>query len=112
MACIFEVEAWFHRGVTLETIAQARPFLTRARALDPRMSTLIVSDAAACALELRFGPSLLILLRCLLPQKLRRRAVAVAPDYAEGLRYAIGLVLTFTKRSAQGVAAFGPGRWR
>jgi tetratricopeptide (TPR) repeat protein len=92
--------------VTPETIAQARPFLTRAQALDPENVYAIVSDAAACALAAALGPSSPDTAALLAAaEAAAAKAVAVAPDYAEA-RYAIGLVLTFTKRSAQGVAAF------
>ena len=106
MDLYFRGRAWLHRGVTPETIAQARPFLTRAQALDPENVYAIVSDAAACALAAALGPSSPDTAALLAAaEAAAAKAVAVAPDYAEA-RYAIGLVLTFTKRSAQGVAAF------
>jgi tetratricopeptide (TPR) repeat protein len=106
MDLFFRGRAWLYRGVTPETIAEARPFFARARALDPENVYAIVGEAAACAFAAALGPADRDIATLLAAAEIgAAKAVAVAPDYAEA-HYAKGLALTFTKRSAQGVAAF------
>jgi TolB-like protein len=106
MDLFFRGRAWLHRGVTPETIAQARPFFARAQALDPENVYAMAGEAAGCALAAAMGPSRRDIAALLAAaEAAAAKAVGFAPDYAEA-RYAMGLVLTFTKRSAQGVAAF------
>jgi TolB-like protein len=104
MDLYFRAAAWFHRGSSSENMAHARPFLARAQALDPSNVYAITAEAIAYALTALGNYTVDSVALLSAAEAAAARALAIAPDYVAA-QYAMGLVLTFTKRAAEGVAA-------
>ena len=93
-----------HRGVTRENAAYARAFLERAVALDAGNVDAIAAEAIACFFTAVGSYSAGSVALFALLRAAAVKALTVAPDYAMA-HYAMGLVLTYTNRAAEGVAA-------
>jgi tetratricopeptide (TPR) repeat protein len=89
--------------MTRENIARARSLLERALALDPRNVDALSAEAMACAVTAStFSIDRVALFAA--AEAAAAKALMIAPDHATA-HYAMGLVLSFTNRAAQGVTS-------
>jgi len=103
MDLYFQGLAWRNRGLTPEFIARARDYFLRALELDPEnvgaLINLAYIDFSARFAGLRPEPSEFLASA----EAAARKAVALAPN-SPGAHAALGMVLAFTRRPADGVA--------
>jgi tetratricopeptide (TPR) repeat protein len=103
MDLYFQGLAWFNKGFTPESVAQARSFFDRALTADPDNVDALVGSASAEALAAaEFFVSDLSAVFAAAEAKLTR-ALSSVPDHARGHMW-LGLVEIFTKRTAEGIA--------
>jgi TolB-like protein/class 3 adenylate cyclase len=98
----FQGLAWFNKGITPESIAQARSFFDRALAADPDSVDALIGSARVDVFETIFfvtDPSAAF---AAAEAKLTK-ALSSAPDHARG-HTTLGIVYMLTKRAAEGIA--------
>ena len=99
----FQGLAWLNKGLTPDTVAQARGFFDRALAADPgNVEALIGSarvDVAAGANSFVSDP----MAAFAAAEAKLTKALSSVPDHARGHMY-LGFVYMFTKRAAQAIA--------
>jgi TolB-like protein/class 3 adenylate cyclase len=105
MDLYFQGEAWVNKGVTFETMTNARGFFERALALDPAnpdaltgMAEVEVNFAISLSTSDRAG-------RFAAAEAAAAKALSLAPDHALA-HLCMGMVLGFTNRAAQGIAEY------
>jgi len=103
MDLYFQGLAWFNKGSTPESVAQARTFFDRALTADPDNVDALVGSASTEALAAAyFFVSDLSAVFAAAEAKLTK-ALSSVPDHARGHMW-LGLVEIFTKRTAEGIA--------
>src|SRR5271154_1081745 len=105
MDLYFQGEAWVNKGVTLESMSQARSFFERALALDPAN---VEALAGMAQVEANFAISLSTddkAARFAAAETAATKALSLAPDHALA-HVSLGMVLGFTNRAAQGIAEY------
>ena len=105
MDLYFQGEAWVNKGVTLESMSQARSFFERALALDPanvdalaglsQVEANLAISVSATDKPARFAAA----------EAAAAEALSLAPDHALA-HLCMGMVLGFTNRAAQGIAEY------
>jgi TolB-like protein/class 3 adenylate cyclase len=103
MDLYFQGMAWFNKGLTPDTVAQARGFFDRALAADPGNVDALVGSAyadirAATLLSVADPTALLAAAEAKLT-----RALSLVPDHARAHLW-LGSVAILTKRAVQGIA--------
>jgi TolB-like protein/class 3 adenylate cyclase len=101
----FQGEAWVNKGVTFESMTMAREFFERALVLDP---TNVDALASMSQVEANFAISLSTddkAARFIAAEAAAAKALSLAPDHALA-HLALGMVLGFTNRAAQGIAEY------
>jgi len=103
MDLYFQGMAWFNKGLTPDTVAQARGFFDRALATDPGNVDALVGSAyadmrAATLLSVADPTALLAAAEAKLT-----RALSLVPDHARAHLF-LGSVAILTKRALQGIA--------
>jgi tetratricopeptide (TPR) repeat protein len=105
MDLYFQGEAWVNKGVTFETMTNARGFFERALTLDPAnadalagMAEVEVNLAISLSTNDRAG-------RFAAAEAAAAKALSLAPDHALA-HLCMGMVLGFTNRAAQGIAEY------
>jgi tetratricopeptide (TPR) repeat protein len=105
MDLYFQGEAWVNRGVTFESMSKARSFFERALALDPAN---VEALAGMSQVEANLAISLSTndkAARFAAAEAAAAKALSLAPDHAMA-HLAMGMVLGFTNRAAQGIAEY------
>jgi TolB-like protein/class 3 adenylate cyclase len=103
MDLYFQGLAWFNKGLSPHTLAQARSFFERALTTDPdNVDALVGSAAADARLSANFFVADPASVFAGAEAKLTK-ALSSVPDHARGHMW-LGLVEVFTKRAAQGIA--------
>jgi TolB-like protein/Tfp pilus assembly protein PilF len=105
MDLYFQGEAWVNKGVTFETMTNARGFFERALALDPANADAL---AGMAEVEVNFAISLSTndrAERFAAAEAAAAKALSLAPDHALA-HLCMGMVLGFTNRAAQGIAEY------
>ena len=105
MDLYFQGEAWVNKGVTFETMTNARGFFERALALDPANADALTGLAEV---EVNFAISLSTndkAGRFAAAEAAAAKALSLAPDHALA-HLCMGMVLGFTNRAAQGIAEY------
>jgi TolB-like protein/class 3 adenylate cyclase/Tfp pilus assembly protein PilF len=105
MDLYFQGEAWVNKGVTFETMTNARGFFERALALDPANADAL---AGMAEVEVNFAISLSTndkAGRFAAAEAAAAKALSLAPDHALA-HLCMGMVLGFTNRAAQGIAEY------
>jgi tetratricopeptide (TPR) repeat protein len=105
MDLYFQGEAWVNKGVTLDTMTNARGFFERALALDP---VNVEALAGMAEVEANFAISLFSddkADRIAAAEAAATKALSLAPDHAFA-HLTLGMVLAFTNRAAQGIAEY------
>jgi TolB-like protein/class 3 adenylate cyclase len=105
MDLYFQGEALVNKGVTLESMSQARSFFERALALDPANVDALaglsqVEANLAISLSATDKPA-----RFAAAEAAAAEALSLAPDHAPA-HLCMGMVLGFTNRAAQGIAEY------
>ncbi len=105
MDLYFQGQAWVNKGVTLESMSQARSFFERALALDPANVDALaglsqVEANLAISLSATDKPA-----RFAAAEAAAAEALSLAPDHAPA-HLSMGMVLGFTNRAAQGIAEY------
>jgi TolB-like protein/class 3 adenylate cyclase len=103
MDLYFQGRAWLNKGLTPDTVAQARGFFDRALIADPDNVEALIGSAAADA---RGGANLVVtdpMAAFASAEAKLTKALSSVPDHAYGHMF-LGLVEIFTKRTAQGIA--------
>jgi TolB-like protein/class 3 adenylate cyclase len=103
MDLYFQGLAWFNKGFTPDSVAQARSFFDRALTADPGNVEALVGSAAADARE---GANLFVTdprAAFAAAEAKLSRALSSAPDHARGNVW-LGYVEIFTKRAVRGIA--------
>jgi TolB-like protein/class 3 adenylate cyclase len=103
MDLYFQGLAWFNKGLTPHSVAQARSFFDRALAADPDSVDALVGSGAAEAIE---GANSFVTdptAACAAAEVKLTKALSSVPDHAPCHMW-LGLVEMFTKRAAQGIA--------
>jgi TolB-like protein/tetratricopeptide (TPR) repeat protein len=101
----FQGEAWVNKGVTFETMTNARAFFERALALDPANVDALAGLAqvdANLAISLSMDDKAA---RFAAAEAAATKALSLAPDHALA-HLTLGMVLGFTNRAAQGIAEY------
>jgi TolB-like protein len=101
----FQGEAWVNKGVTFESMTMAREFFERALVVDP---TNVDALAGMSQVEANFAISLSTddkAARFIAAEAAAAKALSLAPDHALA-HLALGMVLGFTNRAAQGIAEY------
>jgi TolB-like protein/class 3 adenylate cyclase/tetratricopeptide (TPR) repeat protein len=101
----FQGEAWVNKGVTFEGMTRAREFFERALKLDPANADAL---AGMAQVEANFAISLSTddkPARFVAAEAAATKALSLAPDHALA-HLALGMVLGFTNRAAQGIAEY------
>jgi TolB-like protein/class 3 adenylate cyclase len=101
----FQGEAWVNRGVTFETMTNARAYFERALALDPANVDALAGLAqvdANLAISLSTDDKAA---RFAAAEAAATKALSLAPDHALA-HLTLGMVLGFTNRAAQGIAEY------
>jgi TolB-like protein/class 3 adenylate cyclase len=101
----FQGEAWVNKGVTFESMNKAHSFFERALALDPANVDAL---AGLAQVEANFAISLSTddkAARFAAAEAAATKALSLAPDHALA-HLSLGMVLGFTNRAAQGIAAY------
>jgi TolB-like protein/tetratricopeptide (TPR) repeat protein len=103
MDLVFRGSGWYNKGITPDSIAQARNFFEKAVALDPENVEAMVGlarvDAALAAAVMTDDYSA----RLNSAEATLIKALSLAPNHASA-HAALGFVQIFTKRVAQGIA--------
>ena len=105
MDLYFQGEAWVNRGVTFESMTEARSFFERALALDPAN---VEALAGIAQVDYNFAISLSTndkAARFAAAEVAAAKALSLAPDHAFA-HLCMGMVLGFTNRAAQGIAEY------
>jgi tetratricopeptide (TPR) repeat protein len=105
MDLYFQGEAWVNKGVTFESMTNARGFFERALALDPANADAL---AGMAEVEVNFAISLSTNDRAgrfAAAEAAAAKALSLAPDHALA-HLCMGMVLGFTNRAAQGIAEY------
>ena len=105
MDLYFQGEALVNKGVTLESMSQARSFFERALALDPANVDAL---AGLSQVEANLAISLSATdkaARFAAAEAAAAEALSLAPDHAPA-HLCMGMVLGFTNRAAQGIAEY------
>jgi tetratricopeptide (TPR) repeat protein len=105
MDLYFQGEAWVNRGVTFESMSKARSFFECALALDPAN---VEALAGMSQVEANLAISLSTndkAARFAAAEAAAAKALSLAPDHAMA-HLAMGMVLGFTNRAAQGIAEY------
>jgi TolB-like protein/tetratricopeptide (TPR) repeat protein len=105
MDLYFQGEAWVNRGITSETMAQAREFFERALALDPANVDALVGLAqvhATVAMSLSTDDRIA---RLAAAEAGAAEALSLAPDNPLA-HLCMGMVLGISNRAAQGIAEY------
>ena len=105
MDLYFQGEAWVNKGVTFESMTNARGFFERALALDPANADAL---AGMAEVEVNFAISLSTndrAERFAAAEAAAAKALSLAPDHALA-HLCMGMVLGFTNRAAQGIAEY------
>ena len=105
MDLYFQGQAWVNKGVTLESMSQARSFFERALALDPANVDAL---AGLSQVEANLAISLSTsdkAARFAAAEAAATEALSLAPDHALA-HLSFGMVLGFTNRAAQGIAEY------
>ena len=103
MDLYFQGMTWLHKGLTPDTVAQARGFFDRALTADPDNVDALVWSARAEAIE---GVNSFVtdpMAAFAAAEAKLTKALSSVPDHAHGHTW-LGLVDIFTKRAAQGIA--------
>ncbi len=105
MDLYFQGEALVNKGVTLDSMSQARSFFERALALDPANVDALaglsqVEANLAISLSATDKPA-----RFAAAEAAAAEALSLAPDHAPA-HLCMGMVLGFTNRAAQGIAEY------
>jgi hypothetical protein len=107
MDLYFQGLAWFNKGLTPHSVAQARSFFDRALAADPDSVDALVGSGAAEAIEgansFVTDPTAACAAACAAAEVKLTKALSSVPDHAPCHMW-LGLVEMFTKRAAQGIA--------
>jgi TolB-like protein/Tfp pilus assembly protein PilF len=104
MDCYFQGQAWLNKGLTPETVARARDFFDRARALDPDNIEALVGSARVDFMgAVMFFVADAAAAFAAAEEKVEI-ALSAAPDHARA-HSILGLIYIFTRRAARGVAA-------
>jgi tetratricopeptide (TPR) repeat protein len=99
----FQGLAWFNKGLTPDSVAQARSFFDRALTADPNNVDALVGSAHAEAIEgANYFATDPVAAFAAAEAKLAK-ALSSVPDHARG-HMTLGIVYMFTKRAAQGIA--------
>jgi TolB-like protein/class 3 adenylate cyclase/Flp pilus assembly protein TadD len=99
----FQGLAWFNKGFTPDSVAQARSFFDRALTADPNNVDALVGSANAEAIEgANYFATDPVAAFAAAEAKLAK-ALSSVPDHARG-HMTLGIVYMFTKRAAQGIA--------
>ena len=103
MDLYFQGLAWFSKGITPDSVAQARSFFDRALTVDPDNAEALIGSAAADVIG---GANLFVtdaIAAFAAAEGKLTRALSSVPDHARGHMY-LGLVDIWTKRAADGIA--------
>jgi TolB-like protein/class 3 adenylate cyclase/Tfp pilus assembly protein PilF len=103
MDLYFQGQVWVNRGITFESLTNARSFFERALALDPANVEALVGMAQV---EANFAISLSTsdkATRFAAAEAAASKALSLAPDHALA-HLSMSIVLSFTNRAAQGIA--------
>jgi tetratricopeptide (TPR) repeat protein len=103
MDLYFQGLAWFNRGLTPHSVAQARSFFDRALAADPDNVDALIGSARA---DLAAGAILLVsdpAAAFAAAEAKLTKALSTVPDHARG-HVTLGFVYILTKRAVQGIA--------
>jgi TolB-like protein/class 3 adenylate cyclase len=101
----FQGEAWVNKGVTFESMTNARSFFERALILDPAN---VEALAGMSQVEANLAISLSTsdkAARFAAAEAAAAKALSLAPDHALA-HLSLGMVLGFTNRAAQGIAEY------
>jgi TolB-like protein/class 3 adenylate cyclase len=103
MDLYFQGLAWFNKGPTPDSLAQARGFFDRALAIDPDNVDALVGSARADvdATNLFFVPDTMAVFAA--AEAKLTKALSSVPDHARGHLW-LGIVEILTKRAAEGIA--------
>jgi tetratricopeptide (TPR) repeat protein len=99
----FQGLAWFNKGRTPDSVAQARSFYERALAADPDNVDALIGSAYACTVE---GEHLFVpnpMAAFTAAEATLTKALSSVPDHARG-HMLLGYVEILTRRAAQGIA--------
>jgi TolB-like protein len=99
----FQGLAWFNKGFTPNSVAQARGFFDRALSADPDNVDALIGSAGTEAIE---GANSFVtdpIAAFAAAEAKLTKALSSVPDHAYGHMW-LGLVEIFTKRTAQGIA--------
>jgi hypothetical protein len=102
MDLYFQGLAWFNKGFTPDSVAQARSFFDLALTADPDNVDALVGSASAEAIE---GANSFVtdpMAAFAAAETKLTKALSSVPDHAHG-HTGLGLVEIFTKRTAQGI---------
>jgi TolB-like protein/class 3 adenylate cyclase len=103
MDLYFQGLAWLNKGMTNDTLAQARSFFDRALAADPDNVDALIGSARA---DLREGANSFVtdsVAAFAAAEAKLTKALSTVPDHARG-HVSLGLIHILTKRAAQGIA--------
>jgi TolB-like protein/class 3 adenylate cyclase/Flp pilus assembly protein TadD len=103
MDLYFQGLAWFNKGFTPDSVAQARGFFDRALTADPGNVDALVGSAAAEAIEGANSFATDPMTAFAAAEAKLTKALSSVPDHAHGHMW-LGLVEIFTKRAARGIA--------
>ena len=103
MDLYFQGLAWFNRGMSPDTLAQARSFFDRALSADPDNVDALIRSARVDMIEgvLFFAPDPMAAFAA--AEAGLTEALSSVPDHALGHMF-LGLVEMWTKRAAEGIA--------
>ena len=103
MDLYFQGLAWLNKGMTTDTLAQARSFFDRALAADPDNVDALIGSARA---DLREGANSFVtnsVAAFAAAEAKLTKALSTVPDHARG-HVSLGLIHILTKRATQGIA--------
>ena len=99
----FQGMTWLNKGLTPHNVAQARTFFDRALAADPDNVDALIGSGRAEALEAANSFVTDPMAAFAAAEAKLTKALSSVPDHAHGHMW-LGLVETFTKRTARGIA--------
>jgi tetratricopeptide (TPR) repeat protein len=103
MDLYFQGEAWSNKGMTPDSVAQARGFFDRALSIDPDNVDALIGSARA---DVTAAVSLFVIDRATALSSAETKltkALSSAPDHAPG-HMVLGIVYMLTKRAMEGIA--------
>lgn len=102
---LFQGRAWLNKGYTPDHMVQARPFFERATALDPKNVEAMFGLARVDALTGVIAFTDDWPARLAAAEATLTKVLSLAPNHAQA-HLSLGIVLSFTKRAAQGIAEY------